>query len=809
MRKFYSLITMLLIVTIASSQNTYTWNNASGGDYQLETNWTPTRSAGIIAASDILLFNLGSSYTVNNIPSQTVGRVNVSAGTVSFAGAALATSLQINNNSGGADLIVADGASLIQTASLETIVLGNAATGDISGTYSITTGATYNANGTNTNAVTTVSSTGIIDNQGLLSSSVADRLAMASGSHYIHAQNGGLLPFAGWDANSTIEFTGVTSSLPGNLNQTYGNFTWNSSLQTATLSFNSAVTTVNGDFSVQNTGTGAITFKNTGAAPAVNVVGDFNLSGGTLFINNTNNTQTLNVQGDVTISGGILTRSGGTANFNFSGTTQTFTKTGGTISNVVNFAINSGATVDFGTSVLDGSTGTFTLAIGGKIITANADGIRSTGAFGAIQVTGTRTYNSVADYEFRGASTGIFTTSTNPQVRNFTVNNTTGNVTLSQPMIVNGVLTLTDGELNTSSTNILNLADGATVAGVSNASFINGPIRKTGDDAFTFPTGRSGAGYVPIAISAPASTTTVMTAEYLRGIPPNANNITATGITHISGCDYWTLDHTAGTAPTINITLNWNANNPCGGASYVTDPTTIKAVHYNGTSWNTASLANGTGTAAVGSVTWTGVSVFSPFALGTTATGNNNPLPVLFDNVRAFEKSGGIQIEWSNLTERDLIEYVVERSLNGRDYFEYSSIAPKSNQNDKADYTEFDAAPSKGANFYRIRVLAQGGKNIYSKVLRVDIGGSRKGFSIYPNPVIGKQVNLALTGVKQGTYNVRVVTTTGQDVFQKSIMTQASGITQTLVLPSTLKPGIYNLLVSGEGYSQNQLFIVQ
>jgi hypothetical protein len=803
MRKFYSLITMLLIVTIASSQQTYIWNNAAGGDFQLPGNWAPNR--GVLAATDILEFNTGSSFNVTNVPTQTIGRLNISAGTVTFSGAGGTQTLTINNSAGGADLIIADGASLIQNSSLEAIVLGTAATADISGT--LTENGTYNTDGTN--VVTTVSGTGIIDNRNTVTSFSGTKLVMSGGSYYIHGLDGGNIPSATWDANATIEFTGVTSSMPNNLGQAYGNFIWNSSLQTATLSFNGNVTTINGDFSVQSTGTGTVSLKNVGGSSPTNVAGDFNLSGGTLIITGTNNTQILNVSGDVMISGGTLTRTGGTSNFNFSGITQTFTKTGGTISNTVNFTILSGATVDFGTSILDGSNGTFTLATGGKIITANPDGIRSTGAFGAIQVTGTRSYNSGADYEFRGATTGTFTTTTNPQVRNFIVNNTGGNVTLSQPMTVTTQLNLTAGALISTATNMLTLADNATVTGASNASYVSGPIRKTGDDVFTFPTGRSGAGYVPIAISAPASTTTVMTAEYLRGTPPNANNITATGITHISGCDYWTLDHTAGTAPTINITLNWNANNPCGGASYVTDPTTIKAVHYNGTSWNTASLATGTGTAAVGSVTWTGVSVFSPFALGTTASGNNNPLPVMFDNVRAFEKSGGIQIEWSNLTERDLIEYVVERSVNGRDYFDYSSFAPKNNQNDKADYTEFDAAPSKGANFYRIRVLAQGGKYIYSKVLRVDIGGSRKGFSIYPNPVIGKQVNLSLTGVKQGTYNVRVVTTTGQDVFQKSIMTQASGITQTLVLPSTLKPGIYNLLVSGEGYSQNQLFIVQ
>jgi len=80
MRKFYSLITMLLIVTIASSQTTYTWNNAAGGQWTDATKWTPNRNTP--ATSDILVFNTGASYSVTNIPTQTIGRLNISAGTV-------------------------------------------------------------------------------------------------------------------------------------------------------------------------------------------------------------------------------------------------------------------------------------------------------------------------------------------------------------------------------------------------------------------------------------------------------------------------------------------------------------------------------------------------------------------------------------------------------------------------------------------------------------------------------------------------------------------------------------------------------
>lgn len=803
MRKFYSLITMLLIVTIASSQTTYTWNNAAGGQWTTSTNWTPTRTTP--ATSDILVFSAGASYTVTNIPSQTIGRLNVSAGTVTFSGQGGTITLTINNSTGGADLIIANGATLIQNATVDNLTLGTAATADISGT--LTENGNFNTNGTN--VVTTVSGTGVIDNRSTVTCTSTTKLVMASGSRYIHARDGGNVPDANWNANSNIEYTGITTNLPTNYDQSVGNLTWNNTLQSGAISFAGAMTTINGDFNVQSTGSSVLNLKiSGGGTQTTTVAGDFNLSGGTLFICGTSGGQNLVVQGDVNITGGTLSRGGtSTSNFQFDGpvaTIRNFTKTGGTLSGVINWTINGGSIVNFGTSVLDG-TGNFTLSNTAKIITANANGLSTTGS---IAVSGTRSFNSGADYEFRGASTGIFTTTTNPQVANITINNTGGDVTLAQPMTVNTSLTLTAGALVSTATNFLSLIDNATSSVGSNASYVSGPIRKTGNDAFTFPTGRVGAGYVPISISAPTSTGTIMTAEYLRGTPPNASNITAAGIKHISGCDYWTLDQT-GTASTLNVTLNWNANNPCNGTAYVTDPTTIKAVHYNGTSWNTASPSNGTGTAAVGSVTWTGVSVFSPFALGTTATGNANPLPVLFDNVRAYERSGGIEIGWSNLTERDLIEYVVERSTNGRDYTDYMTVTPKSNLNEKADYSQYDASPASGANFYRIRCLEISGKMIYSKVLRVDMGGTKKGLSLYPNPVIGKSLTLTLTGVKQGAYNIRVVTATGQDVFHKTIQAQASGITQTLQLPSSIKPGVYTMVVNGEGYSQNQLFVVQ
>jgi hypothetical protein len=89
-----------------------------------------------------------------------------------------------------------------------------------------------------------------------------------------------------------------------------------------------------------------------------------------------------------------------------------------------------------------------------------------------------------------------------------TIDNSAG-VTLSQADSISGVLTLTDGLLTTTTTNLITLNNSATVTGASNASFVNGPIKKTGNQAFIFPVGVSGTeiGYSEeVMVCAPRAT---------------------------------------------------------------------------------------------------------------------------------------------------------------------------------------------------------------------------------------------------------------------------------------------------------------
>ena len=193
--------------------------------------------------------------------------------------------------------------------------------------------------------------------------------------------------------------------------------------------------------------------------------------------------------------------------------------------------------------------------------------------------------------------------------------------------------------------------------------------------------------------------------------------------------------------------------------------------------------------------------VLIPFAIGQTMSF------VMFDNVKAYEKNGGVQIEWTNLTERDLNKYIIERSADGNLFDTLQGQSPAYNNNDRADYTIYDASPRPGANFYRIRVSGIGGKSILSAVLRVEIEQKQKGFTLYPNPVTGDDLSINLTAGKQGTLSVSIMNMSGLKVFQKSIRYEGRSMTTTVSLPAGLRAGVYLMTVGDDDWQEKKMFI--
>jgi hypothetical protein len=354
--------------------------------------------------------------------------------------------------------------------------------------------------------------------------------------------------------------------------------------------------------------------------------------------------------------------------------------------------------------------------------------------------------------------------------------------------------------------------DGGEVSTLNDA-FVEGPMRKAGNSSFTFPTGWAGSngGLIPIGISS-LTESSVIQAEYKRAPATNKGNTINAPLQHISYCDYWELFSVTG-SPNAIVTMYRNAHSNCNPVSTVQDFSTIRVARSNGSAWIQVGNEDGGMNAGTGYVISdsAGIAINKTdkyFALGNISSAKD-PLPVFYDNVTAYEKNGGVNIEWSNLTERDIATYFVERSVNGNDYSIISQHLPKSNRDDKASYISFDPDPAPGANYYRIKTILKSTKIVFSRIMKVETDKLTQSFGIYPNPVKGSHLILSLSGVKAGAYYLQIVNATGQRVYQKNINNQGSSTTQSLELPSHIMTGIYNVIVTGDNYRQSKSFIVQ
>lgn len=303
----------------------------------------------------------------------------------------------------------------------------------------------------------------------------------------------GTVPGAIWNDGSTCMIVGYTSAQGniGGLNQNFFDFTWNCPNQNVTTSLSLAIanTTIRNNLNILNTGIAAIQFFNGSGNLSVR---NLNLINGTVdFINNSDGalTGSLNISGDVFISGGVLRKGNNTSigRIVFNGTSnQIFTKTGGAFAGTLSFVINTGATVDFGTSIISGSTGNFTLNNGATLTTAHPDGISSSGATGTIQNTGSRTFNTGASYTYNGSTAQQTGTGLPPTVNNLTINNPagvqlrTGSLAITNslaiqngtfdlgtnPLVSNGAVGSTgNGTLSTQNTGATPLTSGKTWGG--------------------------------------------------------------------------------------------------------------------------------------------------------------------------------------------------------------------------------------------------------------------------------------------------------------------------------------------------------
>ncbi len=457
-----SLILLLFICnnTFAQSAGDYRsnavtmdWNTASDWETFSGGTWV---TAGVSPTSSNGAIEIRSGHSVTITATVTVDQVTVN-GTLNLNAA---TSLNFPGN----------------TATK--LVIGSTGVFNVSGTVN------QSGIGGNNKIITVNGVENLLDNGSHLgSASTKNIFTNGSVFNYDCTTTTGSIPSADWQTGSNCVIRGITTGgVPGNLAQTFYNFTWD----LANLNLGDYLylagepSTINGNYSILNTNTSVtssgLSLMSATGTKTISVGGNFEVAGDTYlalatdasdnytlnitgnFILNDVNTAidlaqdgvgTINLDGNLTLTSGTISNSVNSAcQLNFTGTAdQTITHSGGIVGNIWNTSVKTDAMVNVPNGNFLGGTGWGGVFVAEDNATIKTGSVNTLGAVvasstsaGAIRFS-TQTYSTTSTIEYNGVAPQ-FMASGNPTNLNYTINNASG-VTLNNNWTLSSGRTLT------------------------------------------------------------------------------------------------------------------------------------------------------------------------------------------------------------------------------------------------------------------------------------------------------------------------------------------------------------------------------
>ncbi|HEU4471181.1 MAG TPA: T9SS type A sorting domain-containing protein [Flavisolibacter sp.] len=665
---------------------------------------------------------------------------------------------------------------------------------------------------------------GIVINNAGTFSAAGTFIEFKAGSLYRHNRNGGPVWLCSWDPSSTVEFTGITTAAPSQLNQNFGHVVWNAVNQAQTVNLGGALNSVAGNFVV--TSTSAIAgrylrlFSNTTNA-RMDIGGDFIIQGpdGKLEFSNGSATNTaLHVAGSFLVQGRFNANVASLLEIRLSGNNKRLSVSTAFNPASIQWNIPTGSSVSLESDLSLGAGPA--MKIEGRL---HADTFRLTG-MGNLTVNGTFTTHHpnglAASFSHTGGtslgdnSTIGFTSSSGLQELTGRldyqhVEISGGTKKVEGSALINGVLTL-GSRIQTRNAGTLALSSQASIAGASSDYYIDGPLTMKTNSAgqYGFPVGGP-ASYRPIFIKPVSSEESSFTVEYLDLTPggpicasPNLKGYTSNGAWRVERMD-------AGANAQIGISYARAAaaGSWTNGSLPIADPdggSRITLGRYTGSCWQDENWLPGMlpGAADSGQVSSGTTGAFGYFTFAQVGIA---VLPVSFSAIKATEQAGGIAVEWNNDTEIDVSYYQVERSGDGIGFKTIYQVAARENNGAKVHYSFLDTDPA-GDNYYRIRSVETSGKITHSGIVRIATRLNSSFLAISPNPADGNELRFYTAEIPAGKYHIAIYNSLGQKIERLNIQHPGGRMRERIRFQA--RPGIYLIIVEG-GLSLQKQFMVR
>jgi len=486
---------------------------------------------------------------------------------------------------------------------------------------------------------------------------------------------------------------------------------------------------------------------------------------------------------------------------NAAGGTKSYTSTGTTSVNInghfimnpgVNYSLNySGTFIINGDFIQQGNLFDISSGLHSNRIISRSNMIQS----GIITESGT----GLPVLEFEGISNqnisipGIITGNTTVRI-----NNPNG-ITLQSPVSISYRLEFVNGSIRTTTLNVLVLDDNATCSSGSPNSFVEGPMRKIGDDNFIFPLGKQGD-YAPLSISGTGTVSDEFVAEYYLGNPTIifGSTVESPPIIRISRLEYWILQQTIG-ASSKKVTLQVRTY------SNATLLEKLVIGHWNmqGNIWKSEGNTAFAGVAS-GTVTSADVSSFGVFTLASTVV-DQNPLPLQSISFSVRNQNSNALLSWKINPALEPLSFEILRSTDKTHFEVITKMNASGNQ---LTYQFSDKLSEAGVYYYKLKITEKNGSVTFSTT--GSLFYQQKGIELISvSPVITRgTTNLTLSSSKKGQVHLYLLNTEGKAVRKISTIVE-NGSTSLMVDVSTIPAGIFYITGMANGMKTNSIRLIK
>ncbi len=337
----------------------------------------------------------------------------------------------------------------------------------------------------------------------------------------------------------------------------------------------------------------------------------------------------------------------------------------------------------------------------------------------------------------------------------------------------------------------------------SNASFVDGTIRKTGNTAFLFPTGQYNSRR-HLTISAPGNITDAFTAFYRDADPTNhgyntqAFDSTCGGspvLVDITEEEYWFLEATSGSSA-VEVRLSYDS------ASQVNTPSELLVVRWDGSEWVSEGNGGVTGTNVNGTVasgtgcgsqgTPTSLSSFGALTIGGS-TLTAVPIELVSFDVQKTEPKYAL-LEWVTASEINNSHFEIQRSKDGINYNVIGEVSGAGTSYDLTNYDYIDFTPLQGINYYRLKQVDFDGNYSYSEVRLLRFDETKASIQAYPIPT-SNFITIDLGSIPDfhADHEIQLTNLQGQVIYRTTIERETL---ETSLNLTSISSGIYLLTVN-------------